>query len=103
MRERVVDSRRSEDLFFVPRLLPPRVGVQSAVAVVLRRDLRQRLLSDPELVHVAVDLHREELSRVHHPGLDVPGTEPDEVRVGRECASRVFVETDGHRGVDGAR
>ena len=94
LRERVVEHRRGEDLLLGHRLAPERVRVERAVAVVLRRDLGERLLRDAVVVHVLVDLHAEELRGEELADLAVPRRAASSRRVGGERAARVLVHAD---------
>ena len=94
LRERVVEHRRREDLLLGERLAPERVRVQRAVAVVLRRDLGERRVRDPVVVHVLVDLHPEELRRDELAELAVPRRARVQARIGAERAGQVLVHAD---------
>ena len=94
LRERVVQHRRAEDLLLGERLAPEGVRVQRAVAVVLGRDLGERLVRDPVVVHVLVDLHPEELGGHELADLAVPRRARVQARIGAERAGDVLVHAD---------
>jgi hypothetical protein len=55
LRQRMVQYFRINDLIFLKHLAPESIRVQHAVAEVLRRHLRQRLLRDVAVVEVAAN------------------------------------------------
>ena len=102
--QRVVDHPRAQDLLLGDQVAPEGVGVQRAVAEVLRRHLRQRGRRDAVLVAVAVGVHPEELGRDVLPVLAVPLGQREVGGVADERAPRVLVhpERDRHVGASGS-
>ena len=101
--QRVVEHPRREDLLLGDRLAAEGVRVERAVAVVLGRHLGQGLVGDAVVVHVAVDLHGEELRGEEVPDLAVPGRRAVVDGVGGERARLVLVHADGDADVVLAR
>ena len=95
--ERVRQHQRIEDLLLAQRLATPGHRVQRAVAERLGRDLGERRLRDAVLVHVAGDLHPEELGGEREARAAVPVLAA--WALDAERTGLVLVEPDRHADV----
>ena len=93
---------RRGDFFVGHRNFAPRVRIQCAVFVVLHGNTNQSIFADAVVVHVALNLHAEELRRQRHADVAVPFAEAA-FGVHGKRAARVFVETHRHADVEHAR
>ena len=100
--QRVADHLRLRHVVVAEGVAPPRIGVLCAVLEVLDGDADERVLADVVLMHVALDLHAEELRRQRHADVAVPLAEPAGLRVDGEGAPGVLVEADRHADVEHA-
>ena len=108
LRERVRHHRRRSDLLLGHRRCAARrSGSRRRCANAFTATLARVDARDAVLVHVALDLQREELRGQHHPRLAVPAADAHRLGVGVERAPRVLVEADreaevGRAGADRA-
>ena len=83
-------------MLLAQRLAAEGVGVEHAVFVVLGSNPGQRIVADTEVVHVAVDLHPEELGRQEQARFAIPAWRAIVHRISGKGTRSVLVHAHGH-------
>ena len=94
LRQGIGEHRRIKNFLFRDWLAPPGHRVLRTIAESLFGNFGQTALGNSVLVHVAIDLHTEELCRQCQAGCAIPVAQTGALGINAECSTLMLVKTD---------